>query len=469
MSKQGLFRKALNGFVGALGYESVIKGDSEPKWTPKAIALNTTTINSYENIKKNGLKKPGNISFKVLRQIAKQDALIRICVNVIKKEVSQCDWHITVEENAPLWKEGYKKEQEYLTNFFKYMNTNGENMRVLLDRLLEDLLVLDAWVIEKIKTIDGTELVWLNAVDGATIKPVYDDRGELWDPAYKQFINNQKTAEFSQDELIYMMANPQNDIDLYGYGMSPIESILLQVQASLEADMHNIKRFSGDNVPPGILDLWEMNNEDAETFIATWNATVIGNVDKMKFVWGPGGGKKFVPFQTTNRDMQYSEYIIWLSKIKLSVYGLSGIDANMLQDANRSTAKEQRQITNSRWVKSTKGLVEEYFTRQVIWELGDNFKYLEFSFKKAENLEEMKTLAEIDKIDVEIWKRTPNELRERDGFEKLEEPKFDEELDMKIEAQLKLDREKKEMEAEAKKPKKPKEKAYIYKKVNDDI
>lgn len=158
-------------------------------------------------------------------------------------------------------------------------------MRILLDRVLEDMLILDAGAIEKVYSLDGANLVGLNSVDGATIRPVYNEYGELGEPAYKQFLNGKMTAEFSQSELVYLMANPQNDVMLFGYGLSPIESILMQVQASLEADMYNIKHFSKDNIPPGMLNLGEMNDEQAENFIALWNATVIGNTHGMKFVW----------------------------------------------------------------------------------------------------------------------------------------------------------------------------------------
>lgn len=163
-----------------------------------------------------------------------------------------------------------------------------------------------------------------------------------------QFINTKPVAQFKQNELVYMMANPQNDIALFGYGLSPIESIILQVQASLEADLYNIKHFSKDNIPPGMIDLGAISNEDAEEFIAIWNATVVGNTHGMKFVWGGSDSKKYTPFNTSNKDMQYTEYIDWLSRIKLATYGLSGIDANIFQDVNRATAEVQAQISNSR-------------------------------------------------------------------------------------------------------------------------
>lgn len=128
-------------------------------------------------------------------------------------------------------------------------------MRILLDRVLEDLLVLDAGAIEKVHSLDGAKIMGLNSVDGATIRPVYNEYGELGNVAYKQFMNGKVVAEFSQEELVYIMSNPQNDVTMFGYGVSPIESVLMQVQASLEADMYNIKHFSKDNIPPGMLNL----------------------------------------------------------------------------------------------------------------------------------------------------------------------------------------------------------------------
>lgn len=182
--------------------------------------------------------------------MAKHDAVVRVCINVIKKSISQSKWHIAVHKNAPKGKNGYKKEQQAIIELLEFTDMNGENMRIMLDRVMEDLLVLDAGVIEKVYSLDGTKILGLNAVDGATVRPVFNEWGELGTPAYKQFIQSKEVATFTKEELVYMMANPQNDVNLFGYGMSPIESILMQVQASLEADMYNIKHFSKDNVPP---------------------------------------------------------------------------------------------------------------------------------------------------------------------------------------------------------------------------
>ena len=124
-------------------------------------------FSSQTQIQRNGLKKPGRVTFKILRQIASRDAIIRICVQVIKKSVSQCEWDIAVKKNAPGdHKKAYEKERMEVFDLFEFMNMNGENLRILLDRTLEDILVLDAGVIEIVRSKDGTKIVALNSVDG---------------------------------------------------------------------------------------------------------------------------------------------------------------------------------------------------------------------------------------------------------------------------------------------------------------
>jgi hypothetical protein len=368
-----------------------------------------------------GSPKPTKVSFLQLRGIARVDSLTRICVNVIKKEVSQSSWHILPKPGV----ESDPEKIKTINQLFTMLNSNDESLRVLLDRVLEDILVLDAGVIEKVFNAKG-ELVELNSVDGATIRPRYNEYGDL-DPnnAYVQVINGKVVAKFKKEEIIYMMANPQNELMLYGYGMSPIESILMTVQASLNAQVYNAKTFSVDNVPPGILDLGSMSTEEAQQFVALWNATVIGSNQRMKFIWGSDNPKKYVPFQNgSHKDMQYVEYLDWLSRIKLAAYGLSGIDANITQDVNRATAEVQETISTSRGVQSTKQLVEEYFNREIL--IPQGFGDYEFKFEKASNLKDKRIQAEIDRIYLQEGVVSPDEISKREGYSVVE---FDDFMD----------------------------------------
>lgn len=413
MAKKSIFRRGLDTFVDMIGYVPYTKKEATGF---KSYSMNVgRTKNS--NIRQNGIMKPWKVSFKVLRKIASHDAVCRICVDTIKKAVSQCPWDIKVRKHIQKPRSEYASRIEDVREFLQDMNVNWENMRILLDRVLEDLLVLDAGVIEKIWTFDWTELIGLNSVDWATIRPIYNEYWEVdHNRAFVQVMDWAKDkVYFSQKEMIYMMANPQNDVELFWYGRSPIESIMLQVQAALQADMYNIKNFTKDNIPPGMLDLWDVSEEEATNFIALWNATVVGNNQQMKFVWWPWD-KKFQQFRESNRDMQYAQYLDWLARIKLAAYWLTSIDANITQDVNKALAGTQKQMSNSKGIRNAKSLVEEYFNSYVLWEMWPEYKDLTFSFDAPEDIETQYKQAEIDKIYVEAGVTWAEHIAEERGL-----------------------------------------------------
>jgi len=425
MSKKSKNKKIAKTSVNKL--IAVAKKEKEGRM--KAFALDDMKQKQISK-KKDWLRKPSSISFWVLRKVALTDAIIRICINVIKKTVSQSKWQIKVKDR---YKKDKKAEKTYAAEIeeayllFEEMNENDENMRMLLDRVIDDILTLDAWAIEVIRSRDWTKIVWLNSVDAETIRPVVNDYWNApWKVAYKQFIGDKEAAAFDRDELIYLMANPQNSLAWYWYWLSPIESIMMQVQASMEAEMYNMKTFSSNNVPAWLLDLWDVTEEEAEWVMATWNATVIWNTEAMKFMWGSWADRKYTPFQKSNKDMQFSQYIEWLSRLKLATYWLTAQDANIDVDLNRSTAEVHASMSNARWVKSMKRLIEEYFTRGIIrkmWE-SEGFKKIEFAFVDIDTLADSLVRAETDEINIANWVYAPQFVQERDWYpiEKITPP-----------------------------------------------
>lgn len=153
MANNNIFRKATDRIAQKAGYVSFQKAE---KFKTISLGNTRTGIYSPAGIAKNGLTKPGNVSFRVLRQLSKHDAVVRICINVIKKEVSQSEWEIVLSEKAPDKDkpEKYEAQISKVFELFEYMNANGENVRIMLDRILEDLLTLDAAAIEKVWSLD---------------------------------------------------------------------------------------------------------------------------------------------------------------------------------------------------------------------------------------------------------------------------------------------------------------------------
>jgi len=115
---------------------------------------------------------------------------------------------------------------------------NGLTFSDWLNIALEEILVIDALAIWPQKTVGG-ELYGLQILDGATIKPMLDDRGMRPMPpqaAYQQILYGFPRAEFSAnqddpqadgeftcDDLAYLVKN-RRTTSVYGY--SPVERAL---------------------------------------------------------------------------------------------------------------------------------------------------------------------------------------------------------------------------------------------------
>ena len=399
----------------------IMKADTPRKGWMKAIALNNMQTRAMWD-QKNWLRKPWHMSFWELKQIAKVHAIIRICINVIKKAVSQSKWQIKVKDRFNKDTNSTSQYQDEINEcyeLFENMNENDENMRMLLDRVIEDILIYDAGSIEIIRTNDKKRIIALNSVAGDTIRPIVN---EYWNSvgniAYKQYIDDIEVASFSRDDLVYIMANPENSIEWYGFWVSPIESIKLQVRASLDAEHYNMKTFSTNNVPSWLLDLWDMDDAAAENLMAGWNASTIWNTDAIKFIRWSWEKRQWTPFQKSNKDMQFSQYIEWQSRIILATYWLTAQDANIDVDLNRSTAEVHASMSNARWVRSMKRLIEEYFTRGIIRKMWDSegFKRIEFSFIDVDTLADMELRAKTDTLNIASWVYSPKYVQERDWY-----------------------------------------------------
>jgi phage portal protein BeeE len=72
-----------------------------------------------------------------------------------------------------------------------------------------------------------------------------------------QVVDGVVTARFGMEELVYIADNPQTDVRFAGYGMSPLEHLVITVTAELYASKFNASYFEKGAVPEGLLNLGE--------------------------------------------------------------------------------------------------------------------------------------------------------------------------------------------------------------------
>jgi phage portal protein BeeE len=365
-----------------------------------------------------GIRKPSRITFETLRRMSKSCSIARICINTLKHEIVKSKWSI-VPVNPK--KVPDKKRIEELTNFFNFPNSQ-DNFRKFTEKILEDVLALDAGSIELVRNGKG-ELVEMYHIDGSTIKPSIDINGMLADPAYYQYmpLNNtaKPDAEFSQDELVYIMENPQGDIKNFGYGLSPLEGVIMVATNILNADNYNGSFFEVGTLPPILINLGkETQTAEVESFRAYWKAEIEGKPWKTAFIGGADSPEVMKLQDQTNMDMQFMDYQMWLFRILVAAYEMSPQDLGMTFDINKATAEIQRDVSKGKGYGNMRCLLEEIFTQEIIWK-GKEYRDYMFHWDDIDLVDELKR-AQVWEIESRTGASSINEYRKEKNLDPIQ-------------------------------------------------
>ena len=245
-------------------------------------------------------------------------------------------------------------------------DSETRTFRSFIEILLDDILTFDAGVIVKNKNLMG-ELAELYLVPGQDIKLYRNPDRTIPNPPEPAYVwEDQGTlrAEYTKDEIVYIMDNPQQN----GYGMSPLEVAAYIITASIYADEYNIDFFKHSNVPPAIFNLGKNITQEQRTqFMTLWDNEVAGKgLHRMMFLAG-ADAPQYLPMRTANsRDMQMMEYLKWTLQIKCACYQISTQDIGFVTDYHRTTSQTQRDISKSRGIKDIYALLENNFNVEII-------------------------------------------------------------------------------------------------------
>jgi phage portal protein BeeE len=262
------------------------------------------------------------------------------------------------------------------------------------------------------------------AVDGGTIRiNALWDGSDPADPRYFWYPDNFARAAFRNDDMVYMMANPAT---YRVVGLAPMETLKMAIDAELSGQAYNQRQVI-NAAPDGMLDLGEgARPEQVTAFQSYWQSEVAGK-GAMAFVGGTRNAK-FVPFRSSNRDMQFLEWQMYLVRKIAAVFALSPQDLGLTADVNRATADVQQEQTEDRGLRPLLMLIQEYLTREIVWDpaFGGQANNLAFKFTRL-NLKESLTRAQMYKLNLAgVSFVSVNEVRIDSGREPLVGDQYDE-------------------------------------------
>ena len=392
-SNKEVFKKVVTGGPSIGDY--IAKSDSERISDERAFAFSRRKRLPYELEK--GLTKPGKVSYEVLRRIVKSVHAARICINVLKDKVAKTKWVIQpVNPREQVDPERIKQVEQ----IFKYPNPN-ESFRTMLDKVLEDLLALDTVFIEKVRYSDGT-LAGLYPVDGATIRPVFNDKGQqdvivplpdtdgetkFLPVSYVQIesvspyggpTSGEVKAAWPKKDMVHFNMHPQGSMEDFGYGQSPIESVLGVITNILNADNYNSTYFEEGAFPPAIIQLKaNIDPRELENLREYLYSELNGRFHRPAVFAGDMDMDVKDLKTLTQRDMQFMDYMTFMIKLLAAAFGLSGQDVGLSGDINYTDSNVQKDLSQAKGYGALLTLVSEEFNQQIIWK---DFGYTDIEF-----------------------------------------------------------------------------------------
>lgn len=284
-------------------------------------------------------------AFKQLRALADFD-VVRICIEDVKGQVLGMDRSIEVHPDFKDRAEALKPKIERANAFLDMPDPlAGADWRSWLSRVLEEVLVTDALTLFPRKTVGG-EPIGLEQADGATIKPLVDDRARPpSDPtavAYHQVINGIPEKGFTRQELWYMPRHRRADSP---YGRSNVEMVLLTINTAIRHAMSDLAYHTDGTVPDG--GLWACpaawSPEQVTEFERLFKQSLQGSVAERVGMKMVPGGEGAGYHATKTREWKY-EYLEYLARVVCWAFGVSPIPIAKITNRNVGEVQEMSSL-----------------------------------------------------------------------------------------------------------------------------
>lgn len=349
------------------------------------------------------------------RRWYKTSEWVRGAVDIRTSQIAAAEWDVVPFDK----KDGAysKRLQRAIKSKLDTPNPAVDSFRTFLEPVIRDLVVLDAGCVEKERNLLG-ELVNLWPVDAAKVR--VDANWDGSDPKASRYYwypdGYQAKASFRNSDFIYMLQHRRTDSPV---GTPALETLRLTIEAELSAHEYNRRQVSGA-APDGVMNLGEgFTREQVREFRSFFESEIAGR-GAIGFIGGtksPG----WIPFRAGNREMQFLEWQIYLVRKIAVVFGLTPQDLGVTFDINRSTAETQIQISEDRGLRPLMSLVQDYITREIVWDesFGGPGNNLAFRFT-ALNLKESTAKSSInEKALAKLPWRFINESRVEEGREPI--------------------------------------------------
>lgn len=387
------------------------------------------------------IERPGNMSFDMLRAMVDQTPVLGA---VMLTRIRQVGAYCSVQESGEgpgftirhadrthTLSKGEEESIALLSRFFQNCGWefNPRKRKIMgrdtfsgfMSKVVRDSLVMDSCAIEtEFKRDRSLGIDGFYAVDGATIRLCSEDGYRGDDKIFAlQAVQGQVRALYSHYDLIYEPRNPQSNVLTAGYGMSETELLVRVVTGFLNAMTLNIRGFSDNSIPRGVLHMTgNYSNDDLTAFKRYWNSMVKGvnNSWTVPVMISKDQESKasFENFGVEFNEMYFAKWMTFLASIICAVYGIAPDEINFESFSSGKSALSGSDTAERLADSKDKGLrpllsyFENLFTDYILADFSD--KYV-FRWTGVDEVDQDKR-HELKKMVLSV-----NEIRAQEGYQ----------------------------------------------------
>lgn len=355
------------------------------------------------------IERPGALDFQALRAMVEQTPVLSAVVMTRVRQVQAFakrqesgfgpGFVIRHADVAHKLTDDERQTVELLQRFFTHCGwefnprarkrLGRQSLRQFLAMSVRDSLTMDSTPIEtefkrnKALGIDG-----FYAVDGATIRLCTEEGYKGDDEIFAlQVVQGQIRAAYNYNGLIYEPRNPRSDVLTAGYGLSETELLIKVVTGFLNAMTLNIKGFSDNSIPKGVLHLTgNYDAADLAAFKRYWNGMTKGvnNAWSVPVMVSKDQESKasFENFGVEFNEMMFSKWMTFLTSIICAIYGMSPAEINFDSFSGGNTSPlggsdtaEKLALSKDSGLLPLLSYYENLFSDFILAEFGDSYVF----------------------------------------------------------------------------------------------
>lgn len=385
-------------------------------------------------------QRPSALTYETLRQMASANTVCAAIHNLRRNQVSEfCrpqqgrydkGFRVQLRDRRDKKKGMSTAEQKEAESIERFLETTAilmpdekpsdrDSFRTFIKKGVIDVLTYDQWCWERIRDRAGRPSRFV-ALPSETIRPAVADV-EHMDPAemrsrvsYVQVYENTVISEFTTDQLAWCIMNPRSDIRVNSFGFSPLEQTVRLVTAWLFGFEYNTRFFTQGSAIKGLLNIkGAIPDRQLRAFRRMWYSQIAGVANAWKTPILNAEDVTWQSMHSTNREMEYGQWMDWLTKLLCAMYGCDPIEINFIfgnsgQSSSLNQSRPNREEVTESKDKGLRPLLthfEDHLNRFMIWEINSDFElgFTGFDAKAEANerkgrLEEVKGYKTVNEV-----------------------------------------------------------------------